>query len=106
MAIALFEDLACIQTEDSTGADEAYLNVDGGRAWGPTDINDGETEHLGFFRPFSGSLTVDLFDEDWPDADDFLGRVVINQSEADGTRHFQDFTLDDAHYTLYYRVLA
>jgi hypothetical protein len=95
--------LACITTEDS-GADEAYLNYNGVRVAGPHDINDGETWDLGIVRPISGIATVDLFDEDSPDEDDFLGRVTITTSELNLGLRNQDMKEDDAHYTLFYRV--
>jgi hypothetical protein len=96
--------LACLTTEDSTGADEAYLNYNGQRVWSDS-INDGESREIGVFRPISGQATVDLFDEDSPDPDDFLGRITISVSELNGGLRSQDFTGDDAHYTLFYRVV-
>jgi hypothetical protein len=96
--------LACQRTEDSTGADEAYLTYNGETVFGPRSINDGQSLTLGIVRPLSGQAQVALFDEDSPDADDFLGTINISASELDqGLRH-QDFVGDDAHYTLFYRV--
>jgi hypothetical protein len=96
--------LACQQTEDSTGADEAYLTYNGERVFGPRSINDGQSVTLGIVRPLSGQAQVALFDEDSPDPDDFLGIINISASELNqGLRH-QNFIGDDAHYTLFYRV--
>lgn len=96
--------LVCQQTEDSTGADEAYLNYNGHRVWGIVKINDGQARTLGIIRPLSGQATVSLFDEDSPDADDWLGDVVIRAGEVNQGLRFQKFTRDGANYTLYYRV--
>ncbi|MEU5049356.1 hypothetical protein [Streptomyces sp. NPDC021096] len=96
--------LACQTTEDGTGADEAYLNFNGGRIWGPVDINDGQERRIDFARNFTGQCTVDLFDEDSPDADDWLGGIVITESERGLGTRVQAFTQDDAHYTIFYAV--
>ncbi len=50
------------------------------------------------------SVSSASLDEDWPDSDDFLGRIWIRESELGQPIHTQEFTLDEAHYTLHYRV--
>jgi hypothetical protein len=96
--------LACIKTETLHGPDSAYLNYNGERVAGPRDINDGESWDLGIVRPIFGVATVDLFDKDSPDADDFLGRATITTGELNLGMRNKDLKEDDAHYTLYYRV--
>jgi hypothetical protein len=96
--------LACQQTEDSTGADEAYLTYNGERVFGPRSINDGQSLNLGIVRPLSGQAQVALFDEDSPDADDFLGSITVSTSELNQGLRNQGFTGDGANYTLFYRV--
>ncbi|SPE58051.1 hypothetical protein SNS2_3691 [Streptomyces netropsis] len=104
MATVFLLTLSCQTTEDSTGADEAYLNFNGSRIFGPTSINDGESREIGVFRTFFGQATVDLFDEDSPDADDHLGGIIVRSSEAGLGQRVQAFTGDDAHYTILYEV--
>jgi hypothetical protein len=94
--------MSCERTEDE-GADELYLICNGERIWNG-DLNVGQFADLQLTRPIRGQALVDLFDEDWPDSDDFLGRIVINESEAGQPQHSQTFTLDEAHYTLHYKV--
>jgi len=96
--------LACQQTEDSTGADQAYLTYNGERVFGPRDINDGQSVRLNIVRPLDGEAKVALFDEDWPDADDFLGSITISAAELNQGLRNQDFTRDGANYTLFYSV--
>jgi hypothetical protein len=96
--------LICQQTEDSTGADEPYLLYNGVSVFGPGVLNDGQSAELGLVRPLSGEARVDLFDEDWPDADDYLGGITISAWELNQGLRSQDFTQDGAHYTLLYRV--
>jgi hypothetical protein len=96
--------LACQTTEDGTGADEAYLTFNGARIWGPTDINDGQQRSVDFVKSFNGQVRVDLFDEDSPDADDWLGGIGIGAWEQGLGTRAQTFSQDDAHYTLFYRV--
>ena len=97
--------LACQGTEDSTGADGAYLTYDGERVFGPSRIEDGEILNLGVVRPLSGEARVALFDAEPLDADGFLGSVTISRSElGQGLRH-QDLTGNGACYTLFYRVV-
>ena len=97
--------LICHQTEDSAGADEAILTYNGQHVWNGS-INDGQAAEIGAVKPISSQAAVSLYDEDWPDADDYLGTVWIGEWERDQGLRFQDFTLDDAHYTLVYRVVA
>lgn len=96
--------LACSVTEDSTGADEAYLNYNGERVFGIRKINDGQTLEIGVVRRINGSAVVSLFDEDSPDADDFLGSITISEQELNQGLRSQNFTRDGAFYTLFYRV--
>ncbi|MEK8144639.1 hypothetical protein NKH18_32135 [Streptomyces sp. M10(2022)] len=44
-------------------------------------------------------------EEDWPDDNDFLGRIAIRESEKGQGMRQQTFTQDDAHYTLHYQVV-
>jgi hypothetical protein len=95
--------LTCQRTEDTTGADEAKLTYNGETVF-RTRINDGQTRTIGIVRRVNGQARVNLFDEDSPDADDFLGSITISESELNQGSRSQDFFRDGANYTLFYRV--
>jgi hypothetical protein len=66
----------CIETEDITGADDAYLKVPGGPVlWGPKSLNDGESADLRV--TVHTGQAIELWDDDVPDADDLLGTNTI-----------------------------
>ncbi len=89
--------LECIETEDWTGGDELYIKVNGRTIWTAADsVNDGES--IAVNRIVNSGDTVALYDEDSPDADDFLGSDIVEGDH--GTLVFNN---DDAHYVLYYR---
>lgn len=100
--------LHCTTTEDSTGADEPYLLVNGNRVWGSSSLNDGETADLSQVPliSFNGTASIKLFDDDSPDGDDNLGTHTANESQAGRGTQTGTFTQDDADYTLTYEVLA
>lgn len=97
--------LVCHETEDFTGPDDCYLKirVDGflrpqlGRR-----MNNGETWALDAQYKFEKGVRIELWDEDTPDDDDFLGEATINsQIQLSSTARF---TEDGARYTLHYSV--
>jgi hypothetical protein len=99
--------LICRDTEDTWGADEPYLRVDGNTVWsGRLNTNDSANLQGSPEIPFgyTGSINVELFEDDSPDNDDFLGEKFVSYTEADGTNKTAVFDLDDARYTLTYRV--
>jgi hypothetical protein len=97
----------CRTTEDSTGADEAYLLVRGNRVWGDS-INDGQTRSLAGIEPiyFSRRVKIELFDEDggW-DSNDHLGTAYAYRTQVGRGEREVYFTEDDASYTLTYQVV-
>lgn len=97
--------LECITTEDA-GEDEAYLRVKGTKVWGG-DINSGQTADLRGVAliPFYRRARIELFDEDWPDADDRLGVTYAMRNQQGEGEISYDFTDDDARYVLTYEVL-
>jgi hypothetical protein len=95
--------LSCEETEDD-GADEVYMNWNGERMLYTTEMYVGDWVDLEEYRPVSGEAVVDLQESDWPDDDDFLGRIIIKESEADQGERNQAFRRDGAHYTLVYEV--
>jgi hypothetical protein len=95
--------LQCLETEDN-GNDEVFLQFDGTNIFGINDIETGQTLDIGVVRNFNGEATVSLFDEDDIDEDDHLGTIVISEEEIDQGVRTQEFTDDEAHYILFYRV--
>ena len=101
--------LKCIETEDYTGADEAYIKNDGAIIWGPESINDGETRNLSESQviSFNTSTRVDLYDQDTgilDDRDDHLGGIDIHSTLADQGNQESTLSGDGAKYLLRYRV--
>lgn len=101
--------LKCVETEDYTGSDEAYIKNDGAIIWGPEDINDGEIRNLSESPviTFNTSTRIDLYDQDTgiiDDKDDHLGGVNISGDLADHGNQESTLTGDGAKYIITYRV--
>ncbi|WP_411111555.1 hypothetical protein [Streptomyces sp. c-19] len=86
--------LSCEQTEDEA-TDEIYINWNGERL-AEREINTGETVIIEEYRPIAGEALVDLQEYDWPDDDDFLERIIIQESEADQGEKYQTINGDGA----------
>ena len=100
--------IVCFKTEDGVlFGDEAYLQADGTRIWGPTDIREGDERSLLAvpLQPFRRSIDLALFDDDAPDADDHLGTVRISRNAFRAGVQTATFTLDGANYTVTYKVV-
>jgi hypothetical protein len=98
--------LYCHTTEDSRGADEAYLVVDGQQIWGDQSINDDQGRTVNREVDFTNSVEIKLFDRDtgvWED-DDYLGIITVDETLAGQGVQEGKFTEDGADYTLYYEV--
>ena len=107
MPTVVLKALECESTEDITHSDSCRLeiSVDGASPLVYRhDLNTGERWILGVTLAFQQHVTARLWDEDWPDPDDFLGRVDISA----GLRHraIGIFDRDDAKYHLWYEVIA
>gem|GEM_PF-305936 len=102
----ILENLMCVETEDDTGDDECRLElfVDGApEATLRNDLNDGQKWVLSQSYRFEDQVLVKLYDEDWPDPDDWLGDVLIDTSPiSHGTA---SFTKDEAYYQLEFSVV-
>jgi hypothetical protein len=106
--------LTVYATEDTFGADEAYLRRDGGRViWGPVDMNtdaypnsDADLEDVPLL-PFTGKITLQLYDQDtgFLETDDYLGTVTVRADEAGTGEKRQEFREEGAHYVLAYEVI-
>lgn len=91
-------------TEDWTGADEVYV-----KATGPggvfksavKSLNDGQSHDFAVstvpFGDFSGPVTIEVYDEDWPDRDDLIVRMSWSPPFGD-TRNTRSF--DEANYAV------
>ena len=97
--------LDCIETEDTTGADELYLKIRGKTVWSGNLNNGGDVDLATVpSKEFYGQTNIDLYDDDWPDADDWLGSNAVYATEAGQGDHTVSFKEDGAHYVLTYRV--
>ena len=101
--------LVCHDTEDWTGADEAYLLVKGRRIWGPQSMNDNDAADLRGVFPvsFTSSARIDLYDQDagWFDNDDHLGTAYAYASQVGTGEKQVSFTKSGASYTLFFEVI-
>jgi hypothetical protein len=91
-------------TEDWTGADEVYVKVTGpGGTFksGTKSLNDGHSHTFAVstvpFGDFSRPVTVDVYDEDWPDGDDHIVRMTWSPpfGDAKNTKSY-----DEANYAV------
>lgn len=102
--------LFCSTTEDTTGADEPYLLVNGVKVWGMESpgLNNKETADLSALPviEFGTRARVELFDLDSPDDDDLLGRFYAGKMQLGQGEVEYKFVEDDADYTLTYEVTA
>ncbi len=102
----ILESLKCYETEDWAGADECRLEIflDGVlQAPLKNNLNDGQKWGLNRSYTFQNNVEVRLWDEDSPDRDDFLGKIVIDTNLKNHTT--ASFTGDDASYKLWYSVV-
>jgi hypothetical protein len=103
--------LACIFTEDSTGADEAYMRADG-RVWWPANgvqsMGDDQVHWFAarYEREFTVDVKFDLYDQDGGifDPDDYLGSAMVDASMAGKGDQIAGLNLDDADYEFRFRV--
>ncbi|BBM86592.1 hypothetical protein [Candidatus Uabimicrobium amorphum] len=99
--------IKCIETEDFTGADDAYIVINGNTVW-QRKMNNGQQRSINIAPiKFSKSITVELYDEDsgpWDD-DDCLGSQIVRDS-AKGMEDPLElhYTEDGANYIIYYKV--
>lgn len=109
MPILRLKTLECKVTEDNTGADEAYLRVDGRKVWGPKSMNTNDTKTINKDFNFTTNINITLYDEDVGgpiDPDDNLGTVVARADQAGTGEQQGSFTQHRASYVLYYEVTA
>lgn len=101
----ILNQLKCNETED-WGADECRLEVYVDGALQPylkRSINNSQVWVLNQSYLFNSNVDLKLWDEDSPDADDFLGSVRIETGLTSGTT--ASFTRDGANYQLRYQIV-
>src|SRR3712207_6675556 len=101
--------LECITTEDSTGADEPFLRINGVKVWAGS-LNDGQSTSLSGVPSytFSSSVRIDLYDADagtWYDGHDLLGRNYVYASQVGQGQQEAYYTEDGAFYILNYEIV-
>lgn len=99
--------LECHTTEDSSGADEPYLRVNGNNVWGPISLNDGQSATINLQVDFTDSAEIKLYDQDvgsFFDTDDHLGTLTANLGQLGQGEQRGDFNGDGASYTLVWEV--
>lgn len=101
--------LECKKTEDSAGADEPYIRVNGKNVWGPISLNDGQSATIDITVDFSQSAEIELFDQDpgiFGDKDDHLGTLTAKVDQIGKGEQRGKFTKDGADYTMNWEVFA
>lgn len=69
----------CIKTEGFTGSDEIYLKTsnDDYTQYKIGKLNDGESKYPDIDIPFEDHMIIYVYDEDYPDSDDFIGFINV-----------------------------
>jgi hypothetical protein len=103
-ALVEFQNITCQATQE-VFSDEPYLLYNGQLLMPEqSDVDEGESRTIAVFKLLEGEARVDLFESDSPDADDFLARITILESEVGQGQRFQEMKGDGAAYTLFYKV--
>ena len=95
--------------EDYSDGDEIQLGLTANfwfAKWGPRYIEAGERLqfHCVTEWTFTSNTVVDLFEDDLFDADDFLGRLLIDPTLANGQLRTHRFQTEHSDYVLEYLV--
>ncbi len=90
---------------DTFSADDTYITIDGGKIWGDYSMTSGQTRTVNRGLSTSGSSArVELFDADWPDADDSLGGFTAYHTNFEQRR--ARVSGSGSIYDVYYRAFA
>jgi hypothetical protein len=97
--------IKCFETESFSGPDRVYITANGSRYWGEVDMNNGDLRDLSSVADIpipSNGLTLQVWDADWPDADDWLGsNTIYSNSTSPNTAVFNQ---DGAYYEVTYEI--
>jgi hypothetical protein len=85
--------ITCHEQEDFNGADDIYLQVDGGTIMESVQFVTGDSKDIANVSVEQGKVLV-MREGDFPDEDDNLGQLKIT---GPGNYEFKD---DDSHYTV------
>lgn len=102
--------IKCYEQEDTLGDDLAYLFVNGQKVWRQyMDTN--QSRPINTRQVFRRRAILKLYDQDGGynaggGDDDFLGRHEVIAAEAGQGVRTATFAEDDAHYKVWYEVLA
>ncbi len=103
--------LKCIVTEGNVTADAIYFKIDHGtysEEWPKSRMNMSVGDYMDLREVNSiavdGSVTFNMWDDDTFDPDDFLGNATLSCRDAGAGEKVTSFTLDGAHYKLYYKM--
>jgi hypothetical protein len=69
--------LRCLNQEDSNANDEAALRIDGVMVSGPHPMATGDVVNVDLLHTFTGTVAVNLTEEDGAGVPDFIGTVVV-----------------------------
>ena len=74
-------DLQCYGPQDPGGTDEASLQIDGVTVFGPQSMVLNDVVTVEVIHPFTGSVAVNLIEEDAsPNPDELLGTEIVTDS--------------------------
>jgi|tagenome__1003787_1003787.scaffolds.fasta_scaffold20126018_1 hypothetical protein len=98
-------DLQCYGPQDSGGRDEVSVQIDGVTVSGPHSMVDEEVIALSVLHPFTGSVAVNLIEED-PGVDNFIGTELVDDTLPDRSNTLALFhdNINDAHYHMKYHI--
>lgn len=105
MATLRLNRVECFETTDGAGADDLYINVDGGRVFGVEQIDEEESKSINVSTTFGGSMAkVSLWEYDSGSGDDFIGSFFPHITQEGTGEHAVTLTGDGSHYEVFYRV--
>lgn len=65
--------------------DDVYARINGDKTRKTNDVDRGETANFYKFKTFSGTASINLFDDDsWGNPDDYLGGFTVNSTSTNG----------------------
>lgn len=99
--------IICLKKDDAVGKDEPIIRIGGITVWTGQNFATGSSASLLTVpaRSFTNSVNLDLYEQDnWPSADDFLGRYTVQSTDAGAGARTVTFSEHNALYEITYRV--
>ena len=100
MSICRVLRIRCHKRQDNS-YDEPYITVNGKRVWGGEKMSEGQTREIHQDSRFVRRAVVRLYEADWPDADDFLGKHVITRADIGSGEQELRFREAGANYSIW-----